>query len=146
MLFRYLLFLIIISLLFSFCKSYSPNQLPDQQLIFGKGGGFAGIETSYTLLNNGQIFKSNSADTSLIELKKIAKSKAKGLFSALETVSFDSIQLNAPGNLYQFIESQTEGKTHKVVWGADDRTSPTPETLKNLYKNLMDMALAAESN
>ena len=144
--YRILLTLIVISLLFPFCKSYSPNQLPDQQLIFGKGGGFSGIETSYTLLNNGQLFKSNSADTSLIELKKIAKSEAKRLFSTLEAVGFDSIQLNSPGNLYQFIESQTEGKTHKVVWGADESTSPIPEALKDFYKNLMDMALAAESN
>ena len=144
MLFRYLLFLIIISLLFSFCKSYTLDQLPDQRLVFGKGGGFAGIETSYTLLDNGQLFKSISTDTSFTELKKIAKSEAKGLFTTLETIAFDSIQLNNPGNLYQFIESNTVGKTHKVVWNAEDSAN-TPEALKNFYKNLMELALAAES-
>ena len=44
--------------LFFACKQtrYAADNLPDRQLRWGSGGGYVGKETTYTLLDNGQIF------------------------------------------------------------------------------------------
>jgi hypothetical protein len=122
-------------LLFSTCKTYTPDQLPPVQLQFGNGGGFTGIETSYTLLENGQIFKQSSIDSTATNLPSVKPKAAKALFAQLEAIGFDTLNINKPGNLYQFIQSKQDTLSHKVVW--------TPGTdqpvLDSLYKKMIQL-------
>lgn len=122
-------------LLLSACKTYTPDQLPPVQLQFGNGGGFTGIETTYTLLENGQVFKQSSIDSTTTNLPSLKPKTAKALFAQLEAIGFDTLKVNQPGNLYQFIHSKQDTISHRVVW--------TPSTdqpaLDSLYKQMIQL-------
>lgn len=128
------------ALLFSFCKQhkYTAENLPEQQIRFGKGGGFTGVETMYTLLENGQLF-----DAGKKELPKIKTRTAKGYFKTLETLGGKSLQFSHPGNTYSFIEIPGTTGINRIVWG--DANYPVDAAVKDFYTKLMS-ATMADSN
>ena len=129
--------------LFLFCKHtrYSASDLPKEQIRFGKGGGFAGIEHAYTLLENGQLFQ-RLPDGSLSELKDTKKRAAKGYFKTVETLNLSNMDFMFPGNTYSFIEVPGTDGPHRISWGKAD--SPVPGTVQDLFRKLMQ--LLPESN
>ncbi len=124
------------TLFFANCKvvKYTPGNLPVNQLIFGNGGGFTGVETSYTLLENGQIFKQVGVNGTYQELKPINRKKAKSLFEKAVTLQLFKLDINQPGNLYYFVREINQQIDSKVTWGAGDFLPP--QGLVFLYKDL----------
>lgn len=129
------LFLMAGSVLYS-CKStnYTYAELPANQLIFGKGGGISGAVTTYTLLENGQIFSEKSLEKTTAELQKIKKNDAKKLFAELAELNFTEYEMNHPGNVYYFIQLKKDSLEHKIVWG--DEAHPVKTELQGLYDRL----------
>jgi hypothetical protein len=125
--------------LFSQCKStkYTPDELPDEYLRFGNGGGFTGVETTYTLLENGQIFKSASSKTDTMELESCKRKTAKKLFEKAESLNLGQVEFMYPGNIYQFMEMQDDGKSNRIAWGEKDK--PVDESIKALHEELMQL-------
>lgn len=121
---------------FPSCKvtKYTPDKLPSRQLIFGNGGGFAGIETSFTLLENGQIFRQTGLEGAYEELKSIKPKEAKTLFSKLSSLQLYKLDIEQPGNLYYFMREVNEQMDSKVTWGSGDFLPP--QALVSLYKDL----------
>ncbi|MDB2607065.1 hypothetical protein N9Y48_04745 [Zobellia sp.] len=74
---RTLLFYGLLFLTLLGCKSqqYTPDELPDKQLVFGYGGGMAGTVNTYILLENGQLFHTNSLTQETEELEPLSKKK-----------------------------------------------------------------------
>jgi hypothetical protein len=134
-----LLFALIPFSLFS-CKTetYTTSNLPDVQLRFGNGGGFVGAYTEYILLENGQIFKRSELDGPLEELPKVKKAKAKKLFKQLEENNFLSMDRNAPGNMYRFMNCTTKTDSNKVAWGSTEKAQ-VDSRLDSLYKQCMQL-------
>lgn len=132
--------LVSLALLFSFCKQhkYTAENLPEQQIRFGKGGGFTGVETMYTLLENGQLF-----DTSKKELPKIKARTAKGYFKTLETLGLSALPFSHPGNTYSFVEIPGASGVNRIVWG--DANYPVDAAVKDFYTKLMS-ATTVDSN
>jgi hypothetical protein len=130
---------VLTTMLFSYCKvvKYTPDKLPVRQLIFGNGGGFAGIETTYILLDNGQIFKQVGVDSNYQELKPVNRKKAKELFENAKTLQLFKLDIDRPGNLYYFVRDISEQLDSKVTWGAGDYFPP--QGLVFLYKDLAAM-------
>lgn len=127
-------------LLFTHCKvvKYAPDKLPTKQLIFGDGGGFAGIETSYTLLENGQLFKQVGVEGKLQELKSIKPKAAKPYFEKIAALQLYKMDIEKPGNLYYFMQEVNETIDSRVVWGAGDYLPP--QSLISTYKDLQGLA------
>lgn len=125
-----------IVLLFAACKvtKYNPEKLPARQVIFGDGGGFAGIETSYTLLENGQLFKQVGVNGNLQELKSIKPKQAKALFEKVNSLHLFKLDIEKPGNMYYFLRHVTDNLDSRVTWGAGDYLPP--QGLVNVYKEL----------
>lgn len=123
-------------LLLPACKvtKYTPEKLPVRQLVFGDGGGFAGIETSYTLLENGQIFKQVGVEGSFEELKSIKPKAAKALFDKVNSLQLFKLDIDKPGNLYYFLRQVTDNLDSRVTWGAGDYFPP--QGLVMVYKEL----------
>ena len=71
-----------VAAIFTFCKNskYTADNLPAEQIRFGKGGGFTGIEKSWTLLENGQVFE-KGPDGTLVALDSAKKKTAKILLN-----------------------------------------------------------------
>jgi len=129
---------------FSQCKNtkYTADKLPGEYLRFGNGGGFTGVETSYTLLENGQLFKSVSREPEMQELASGKRKQAKKLFEKAEALNLLALEFMHPGNIYQFLEFQDDGVTNRIAWGEKDK--PVDENIKLLHEELM--RLIAENN
>jgi len=121
------------------CKhpKYTADNLPDEYLRFGNGGGFTGVETTYTLLENGQLFKSTTAAPQVVALKNCLCKTAKQLFETAESLGLEKMDFAHPGNIYSFIEYTDDGKTNRVTWGS--REHPVDEKIKGLYEQLVQM-------
>ncbi|TNE61389.1 MAG: hypothetical protein EP344_06115 [Bacteroidetes bacterium] len=126
--------------LFSQCKQtrYTADNLPDEYLRFGNGGGFTGVETAYTLLENGQLFKTVSKSPETLEITGCDRKSAKKLFEKAEALGLEKLDFMYPGNMYGFIEILDDGKTNRIAWG--DREHPADENIMNLYSQLMELA------
>ncbi len=113
------------------CKTYSTEKLPDTQLYFGSGGGFAGTFTEYMLLENGQFFKRESQQGAFIALPKVKRSQAKLIFLDWTKQKMSEQDFQHPGNLYHFVRMEDKGQKHRLSWGSSSH--PTPESIKQFY-------------
>ena len=118
-------------------KKYKVDKLPEIQLIFGNGGGFTGIETGYTLLDNGQIFKKASLTEVYTELDKSKKKTAKSLFEQASLLIKPDSSINNPGNVYHFIHLKNEDIDHKITWGHHEYQLDSD--IQELYYNLVEL-------
>ncbi|MFN0013462.1 MAG: hypothetical protein ACKVU2_02845 [Saprospiraceae bacterium] len=125
--------------LFGQCKQpkYAADNLPDEYLRFGNGGGFTGLETTYTLLENGQLFKSTSSAPQLVEQKTCNRKQADRLIESAEDLGLLKLDFTHPGNIYQFVELRDDGQTRRVTWG--DPAHPVDEKIRALYEQIVQL-------
>lgn len=120
------------------CKveKFTSTNLPEKQIEFGTGGGFAGYETSYILLENGQIFKKSGIGGKVEEYHSIKKSKAKKIYKGLGAITSLDPKSFSPGNLYSFIDVKG-GEPYRITWD-NFLTDVNPE-LKSYFQSLNDI-------
>lgn len=108
-------------LLFASCLpvKYGLDELPDQQLRFGSGGGIAGSFQEYLLLANGQIFlfELGFGKSDTFELQALSKSDARILYKEMDSLRLHKYDFNYPGNMSYFIRQADEMTEHTVQWG-----------------------------
>lgn len=131
---RILLF-ICVTALFSSCSS--SNKVADdknsQQLIFGNGGGFTGIYTSYELNEDGRIYKL-LPDSSKSKVNRIRKKQTRDMFEQADKLKMALPAFNHPGNMTSFIKYQTGGVFTEYKWG--DPAVSVPAEIQDLYNQL----------
>lgn len=117
------------------CKQtkYAPGNFPDKQLRWGNGGGVVGKETTYTLLDNGQIFVRDMGGP-LTEKNKVKDKKAQAMYAMIETLGLQKIDFQHPGNVYDFIEVLSGDSVHRISWGEKD--VPVDPKIKDLFNQL----------
>lgn len=137
--------LLSLTLYFSACKSqvYSADQLPDQQLLFGSGGGFTGEVTEYILLENGQIFKKSSLKNSMTEIGHIKKRVAKKLLKEVAGLQLEKTAIRQPGNMSYFVCLKNGNTEYRSVWGSPNYQ--VDSTLEVVHKKLMAAANTAQA-
>ncbi|QHT71160.1 hypothetical protein GXP67_33160 [Rhodocytophaga rosea] len=132
----FLLSLFIIYL--SSCRSHQLTSQADadtgRQVIFGSGGGFSGQVIEYTLLENGQLSRTNSLSKEKIILKALPKKEAQSYFEQAEQLHLGTMNFKHPGNLYYFIRLKKGEKAEEVLWGNTDH--PVPAQVRALYESL----------
>ena len=133
-----LLLLVLIPLAFLCCKPtiYTLEELPEDRVYFGEGGGFAGTVTEYLLLPNGQLFFKKPGASNFTELNGLARKESKDLFKQLDSLRLAKHDFNKPGNLYYFLRQTTEEIDHKVTWGLPD--VPVRDDIQRMYRSLKD--------
>ncbi len=138
-----LLFLAVATLIWQ-CKStkFSAEKLPETQIRWGHSGGFTGKAVTFILLENGQIFKNQSLDSSTTELPAVKSKIAAGMFSSAKTLELAKIQFDHPGNMSHFLEIwDATGKT-RIVWGSSEH-QPEQKVL-DFYTVLQQLTRAPE--
>jgi len=122
------------AILFWFCKHnrYTPGNFPDHQIRWGHGGGFAGKETTYTLLENGQIFELQMGR--LVEQSSTKKRTAKSVLKTTESIGLATLDFKHPSNIYQFIEVLSGDAVQRISWG--DPKHPVNADIQALYDRL----------
>lgn len=133
--------------LFSFCNcnkhAYSADKLPDEQLLFGEGGGFTGAVTTYMLLQNGQLFRVNSMQGDTTEIAKVEKKSAKMLLKEAKEMEFNKMNIQEPGNVYYFVGLRDGKETYKATWGNPEYT--IDPKIQSFYKRLMETTKQAKA-
>lgn len=124
------------------CKTYKLDDLPPKQLHFGSGGGFAGVFTSYLLLENGQFFRKDALNGTFEPLDRVKKTQAKALFRQWETAQLAKLDFDHPGNLYHFVTMMTGDTTYRLSWGAMDY--PASDAMKSFYESCKKMIPIAQ--
>ena len=66
---------------------YTQENWPDNRIVFGQGGGFAGSVKEYVLLENGQLFSRSGPETPYEEMTKAKRKSAKAAFELLNSFS-----------------------------------------------------------
>lgn len=100
------------------CKSY-PSPLKSETILeITEMGGFTGMQQSYYLLPNGQVFQGLRLD-SVQERKKIAKKEAAKLFAKADSI-FSTFPMvpGKPGNLMRVLNFTKKGEQKSLVWPA----------------------------
>ena len=121
------------------CKStrYTPQSLPDEQIKFGSGGGFTGIETTYYLLENGQIFMRTGVNSEFSELPSTSKKKAKKFYQQIKALQNYESEDAQPGNVYFFITHKEGDMMRRIAWS--DPPSDKMKSLSAFYKTLANL-------
>lgn len=114
--------------------TYTLENLPDAQITFGKGGGFTGAVTEYTLLENGQLFKKDGVGKEMLEIKSTKRKMAKKVFQQMNELKLMEKNFNHPGNIYYFIRCKANGQENYLSWGASDHQPD--DQLKSFYEKL----------
>ena len=132
---RILLF-ICTTALFASCSSSGKVSGDSSQprLMFGNGGGFTGIYTSYQLDNDGRVY-SMLPDSSRQKINRIRKKQTRKLFTQADKLKMAQPAFNHPGNITWYIKYQTENDFIEFRWG--DSNVPVPAEIKNLYDQLI---------
>ena len=102
--------------------AYTANNLPQNRIVFGHGGGFSGMVKEYNVLQNGQVFEYNSLLDTFYTKKPIKQTKVADIFSAYENEHLDSFEIDDPGNLYRYIIRYKDGQSHKILWNTYNKT------------------------
>ncbi len=143
---KYLFVVLLISaFLWTSCKSkeiihYTPETFEGEIISFGNRGGFAGSETRYTILSNGQIFKSHRRDSR--EIERLDEKTVKQLFQNLNNLGLMDEEIDNPGNLSMFMDYSNGDKTKKWLWGGQSK-NPS-ENLKMYARMLWRLAKEQE--
>ena len=86
--------------------------------MFGKGGGFAGIETRYILLDDSRLYIQPGIKSGFQYIGKVDRKLTKQMFHNYQNLGLEQMDLNEPGNMYYFIEKrQGQQVNKKLVWG-----------------------------
>lgn len=125
-------------LLFS-CKSSakvtSLDTYTKNMISFSTGGGFTGVETIFTLLENGQVFSASGLDPKkTVAFGQLPTKTAKAFFEKANQINWTKEPLNDPGNIYHTLSFGTNGNAVKQVWGGGKAT-PSKE-ITDLYYEL----------
>lgn len=122
--------LIILTLLLNSCMT--GKQITNtgiEEINFGSGGGFTGIENVYILDKDGSI---KDKDQNVVN--ELKKKEVLSLFEKAKELA--ESKLNQPENMYSFITIISESDTNRLVWGQE--TSSVPPKILTLHKNLMN--------
>lgn len=132
-----ILVLMCIVVLFASCsssRSVVTAESAQPRLVFGNGGGFTGVYTSYKLENDGRVY-SLLPDSSWVKTNRINKKQCRKLFSQAEVLKNTQPATDYPGNITWFVLYNTGNELVEYKWG--DFNVAAPEQIINLYNQLI---------
>ncbi|MBK8353298.1 MAG: hypothetical protein IPL21_17070 [Saprospirales bacterium] len=116
------------------------NDYKNNIISFGSGGDFAGTETTYSILENGQVFVSTGLATmTTTKFNSISKKQAKILFEKAAKIDWSKPTINDPGNIYYTLGYGKGDAATKQIWG-NNQVQPSKE-ITELYTELSQVII-----
>jgi hypothetical protein len=128
-----LAFVILALIVASACRSKKSitDTNTGSQIVWGSGGGITGKEVSFSITENGQIFKKQDMNSGFLEYASVKSKVAKAMFDAAKELNLNEISLNMPGNMYYFLEVPGADKPIRITWG--DAQTEVPQKIKDFH-------------
>lgn len=111
---------------------FTPDHPGALSVVFGSGGGITGAITEYLLCENGQVFFRNSLNHQWEKRPHAKKQEVKGLLFRLSQLDWQTLALNAPGNMYYYVEYRNGDTVNRLTWGAVQPHN----TVQDIYSGL----------
>ena len=116
-------------------KVSSPSAYTKNMIAFSTGGGFTGVETVFTILENGQVFSASAlTPDKATPIAQLPSKVVKAFFEKVNQINWAKEAINDPGNIYHTLSYGTNGNMKKQVWGGGKET-PSKE-ITDLYYEL----------
>jgi hypothetical protein len=128
-----LLILVLILTMAQSCsnKVKTSSGSPQPGIQFGRTGGFTNIPDEYRINDKGQVFRITREGST--QINDISRKEMKSICKILDTIDFQHLQMNEPGNISYYIKVISSDYEKSVTW--NDQTSNSP--IKDLYKKLL---------
>lgn len=129
---------LMLTALWAACASAPPGDpaaYTQAKVYFGSGGGITGAVTTYCLLKNGHLYEQKWRDTAFAYLHRVPRNQTAALFEQIEGLSESDRSLQAPGNMYSFIELPGSEAPQRITWGSPGEKAS--EAVQKLYTDLM---------
>ncbi len=107
-------------LILSSCKSLQPFQLN-----FGSQGGFTNVVTTYTLQEDGKLYKTSSSFLGKKDLATVNKKDLKEIEALITKANFAGASVNQPGNMSSFLTLTRDGKAYTNTWASGSSSGNT---------------------
>lgn len=133
-----LLFFLVLSVMTIACKSNkveSPAESTGKKLLLSHGGGFTGKFNSYTILENGQLFKASETKGVMDKQKSLPQNVVDQIFSNYEVLDLANMEVKTYGNLLYSVTMYDNGTEKKISWEKGDKGS---ETMQLFFRNVMN--------
>lgn len=98
-------------------SQFNPLQTEGNFITIGFGGGFAGIETQYHILENGKVYEQVGLDSNLTRLAPIKKEIVEQAIQNFHQFNLIDYPYQNPGNTYKFLTIHHEGASNRIAWG-----------------------------
>jgi hypothetical protein len=133
---KYTFYALLLLLLSACAKQYKQPEKTMTRIEFGSGGGFTGAVSTFTLLENGQVFQQVTKNSEYLKFGKIKTKASKTLFEKTKTLAAKHIALQETGNITYFVRCyEGEKNTLDISFGNPSKASAEAETL---YKSLAE--------
>jgi len=134
-----LIIILLLGFILISCKSKKASLDSEDgvKILFGSGGGFAGLITEYSLGADGLLLTRKGIEGPWTEIGKVDKRQADQIYQQINVLQLDSYAYNHPGNKYQFISIVKTPEPNRIVWGAAGN-EPKKEVVI-IYQILMDL-------
>lgn len=119
-------------LVLSGCKILAYKKYAESLSVnFGSGGGFTGAVDEYILNGTGALKSIKPFGKDTLTLKTLSKKDTKIIFKMLESKAISTIQLDAPGNMTNFMTFSKAGKiVRKYQWA---QGASVPKEINDLF-------------
>ncbi|HKK76074.1 MAG TPA: hypothetical protein VJ953_13430 [Saprospiraceae bacterium] len=121
---------------------YTPTETSEEFIRFGSGGGFTGARTTFTLMDNGQLFRHESLTDSTSLLPRVKRKVYKEIFNTLHQVDTTLLGAQQPGNRYYFLDWVRPEQSIETTWGSTDYK--VPSEVQSTYQGLMKLVRTEE--
>ncbi|MCF6170967.1 MAG: hypothetical protein L3J31_05805 [Bacteroidales bacterium] len=99
-----------------------------RSLSFGSSGGFTNQSITFELKPDGKLWKFKGLENDSSLVKQLKKSQAKKVFKQALQLGLDTLTLNSPGNMSNFIRLKSKTVDNKIVWATDSNEAPAAIT------------------
>ncbi len=124
-----------------------PVEIPeDFRIVFGNGGGFAGLWEGFTVESNGQVLRwlGRYAEDKAQPAGSLGTAQVAELWMCLENHQFFVTESDVRGNMTGIIEATAHADTHRVFWKPIPSSAKVPlAPLDSLYGQLRRIVQSA---
>ena len=117
-------------------QKIAAEMMPTTQIVFGSGGGYAGSEKEFVLLEDGKIMEKQVGGKIYKSVARIGKTTSLQHYAQCDSLQIQKMAFQQPGNIYYYMIVKRNGQENKVVWGNKDK--PINDEVAQFYQQLAD--------
>jgi hypothetical protein len=99
---------------------FQPENIQQDYLTFGKGGGMTNQVNTYYILADGHIYQQDNLAKEYQHLGRLKRTARTACFEKAEALPASSWGCEAPGNIYYFLSIHTQDTVKSCTWGSNN--------------------------